>query len=95
MPSSRRGKTHTLSISVDETTDRILKEEAAAHFGGNVSKLVAAIAREARRKAAVDWIAVWSGYTKLTAEERDRIEAGIQEELAGQTRRRKRKSSAA
>lgn len=90
MRASRRGKTRTLSISVDETTDRILKEEAEAHFGGNVSQLVAAIAREARRKAAVDRIAIWSGYAKLSAEERDRIEASIQKELAGQPRKRKR-----
>lgn len=59
-------------------TDRILKEEAAAHFGGNVSKLVAAIAREARRKAAVDRIAEWSGYGALS-------------ELAAQTRPRRRR----
>ena len=43
MKRPRYGKTRTLSISVDATTDKILREEADAHFGGNVSKLVAAI----------------------------------------------------
>lgn len=92
MTSSRHGKTRTLSISVDAATDKILKEEAAAHFGGNVSKLVSAIAHEARRKAAVDRIAEWSGYAALSKVERDDIEAGIQKELAGQTPARRRRS---
>lgn len=89
----RRGSTHTLSISVDPTTERILKEEARAHFGGNVSKLVAAIAREARRKAAVDRIAEWSGYTRLTEREREDIEAEIQKELSVQKRRKRRRAA--
>jgi hypothetical protein len=89
----RRGKTHTLSISVDPTTERILKEEAQAHFGGNVSKLVAAIAREARRRAAVHRIAEWSGYARLTEREREDIEAEIQKELAGQKHRKRRRAA--
>ena len=88
----RHGKTRTLSISVDAATDKILKEEAAAHFGGNVSKLVSAIAHEARRKAAVDRIAVWSGYGALSKAERDDLEAGIQKELAAQAPPRRRRS---
>ena len=88
MKASRNGKTRTLSISVDPTTDKILKEEAEAHFGGNVSKLVAAIAREARRKAAVDRIAEWSGYALLSTAERDAIEVGIQKDLAAPKRRK-------
>jgi hypothetical protein len=96
MTKPRVGRTRTLSISVDPTTDRILKEEAAAHFEGNVSKLVAAIAREARRKAAVDRIAQWSGYSRLSGEDRDEIQAGIQKELAAQKpeKRRKKRSAA-
>jgi hypothetical protein len=73
MRGSRPGKTRTLSISVDAATDKILKEEARAHFDGNISKLIAAIAREARRKAALDRLAVWSGYSELS--ERVRIPA--------------------
>jgi len=90
MARSRSGKTRTLSISVDAATDRILKEEADAHFGGNVSRLVAAIAREARRKAAVERIAAWSGYDSLTDDERNAIQADIDKELASQKRKRRR-----
>ena len=86
----RSGKTRTLSISVDAVTDRILKEEADANFGGNVSKLVSAIAQEARRKAAVDRIAEWSGYASLPPAARGELEAGIQKELAAQKRKKKR-----
>ena len=75
-----------VSISVDPTTARILEEEADAHFGGDVSRLIAAIAREARRKAAVDRIAVWSGYAALSDRERAEIQAGIDAELARQRR---------
>lgn len=50
----RAGKTVTFSISVDEKTQRILKKEALRLFEGNVSKLVAALAREAERNAALD-----------------------------------------
>lgn len=95
MARSRYGKTRTLSISVDATTDMILKEEARAHFGGNVSKLVSAIALEARRAGAVDRIAEWSGYARLSTRERNEIEAGIQKELAAQNRARKKRRSAA
>jgi len=93
MRKSRLGKTRTLSISVDPATDRILQEEAQAHFGGNVSKLVAAIALEARRKAAIDRIAEWSGYARLPEQERDAIEADIQKALASQKRKRKRSAA--
>jgi hypothetical protein len=50
----RAGKTVTFSISVDQRTQRILKREAKRLFDGNVSKLVAALAREAERNAALD-----------------------------------------
>ena len=95
MPPARPGKTRTLSISVDDATDRILKEEAKAHFGGNVSKRVAAIAQEARRTAAVDRIATWSGYAQLSEQERDDLEASIQRELASQAPVKKKKGPAA
>lgn len=90
MASARGGRTRTLSISVDAATEKILKEEAAAHFDGNVSQLVAALAREARRKAAVARIAEWSGYGKLSREDREALEREIQDELAPQKRRKRR-----
>ena len=89
------GKTRTLSTSVDPTTDRILREEAEEHFGGNVSKLVsklvATIALEAWRKAAIARIAEWSGYSGLSEREREQIEADIQKELAPQKPKRRRR----
>jgi len=90
MKKSRVGKTRTLSISVDAATYKILKEEAAANFEGNVSKLVSAVAHEARRKAAFDRIAEWSGYARLSPAELDEIDAGIQKELAAQKPRKRR-----
>lgn len=84
MRRSRPGRTRTLTISVDAATEKILKEEAREHFDGNVSKLIAAMAREARRKAALERLAIWSGYAKLTERERDGVEAEIQKALAPQ-----------
>jgi hypothetical protein len=51
---TRAGNTVTFSISVDKETQRILKKEAKRLFEGNVSALVAALAREAQRNAALD-----------------------------------------
>jgi hypothetical protein len=48
----RAGKTVTLSISVDEDTQRFLRQEAKRSFDGNVSALIAALVREASRIAA-------------------------------------------
>jgi post-segregation antitoxin (ccd killing protein) len=63
----RPGNTATFSISVDLETQRILKKEAARSYGGNVSALVAAIAKEAKLQAALDWLLEG---TKITDAER-------------------------
>ena len=60
----RAGKTATFSISVDPETRRILKEEAIRSYGGNVSALVSAIAKEAKRQAALDWLLHGSDITE-------------------------------
>lgn len=78
---------------MDAATDRILKEEARAHFDGNDSKLVAAMAREARRKGALERLATWSGCATLPEHERDAIEAEIQKELASQRPKRRRRAA--
>jgi post-segregation antitoxin (ccd killing protein) len=83
----RPGKTATFSISVDVETQRILKEEAARSYGGNVSALVAAIAKEAKRQAALDWLLEG---TKVTDEER----AAFLSEIDGEKRPRKRRKAA-
>jgi hypothetical protein len=48
----RPGKTVTRSISIDVETDRILREQAKAHYRGNVSTLISAMTRDAGQRAA-------------------------------------------
>jgi post-segregation antitoxin (ccd killing protein) len=83
----RPGKTVTFSISVDRETERILKQEAARSFGGNVSALVAAIAKEARRQGALDWLL--EGESVTPAER-----AEFLAEVEGKKRTRKRRRAA-
>ena len=74
---TRSGKTVTFSISVDEETQRILKVEAKRSYGGNVSALVTAIAREAKRQSALAWLLQRSGQPAITDAERDALLAEI------------------
>lgn len=89
MQSRRPGKTVTFSISVDEETQRILKAEAARSYDGNVSALVAAIAKEAKRSAALDWLLQRSGRPAMTTSERDALLAEIDGKAPMKKRRRK------
>ena len=73
----RPGKTVTFSISVDLETQRILREEAKRSFGGNVSALVAAIAKEAKRQHALDWLLQRSRTSPMTELERHALLAEI------------------
>jgi hypothetical protein len=50
----RKGATKTFSVSVSSETQRRLKAAANRSYGGNVSALIEAIAREADRQAALD-----------------------------------------
>lgn len=86
----RPGRTATFGISVDEETRRILKTEADRRYGGNVSALVAAMAREARRRAAFEWILRWSNVPRMTDEERQ----ALREDLSGETARKKKPRAA-
>jgi len=88
---SRAGKTSTVSISVDAETRAILKAEAKRSYGGNVSALIAAIAKEARRQNALDWLLEASGAPAMTDAERDSLLA----EIDGKPKRKKRSRSAA
>lgn len=63
------GKRATFSISVDEETRRILKVEAQRSYGGNVSALVSAIAKEAKRQSALDWLLQGSEKPAMTDSE--------------------------
>lgn len=84
----RSGKTATFSISVDGETQRILKEEAKRSYKGNVSALVTAIAKEAKRQAALDWLLQRSDAT-MTDEERDSLLAEIDGKAAPKKRKRR------
>lgn len=81
----RKRKTATFSISVDLETQRILKEEAARSYGGNVSALVAAIAKEAKRQAALDWLI---GDREITEGERTAFLAEVDGKRPPKRRRR-------
>ena len=74
---ARPGKAVTFSMSVDAETQRVLKAEAKRNYGGNVSALVAAIAKEAKRQSALDWLLQRSGASAMTAAERDALLAEI------------------
>ncbi len=52
----RKGKTETFSVSVSAGTKARLRKAAARAYGGNVSALIEAIALEADRRNALDWL---------------------------------------
>jgi post-segregation antitoxin (ccd killing protein) len=52
----RKGKTDTFSVSVSPETQRRLRKAADRAYDGNVSTLIEAIAREADRQNALDWL---------------------------------------
>lgn len=87
----RPGKTATLSISVDAETQRILKQEAKRSYAGNVSALVSAIAKEAKRQAALDWLLQRSATAPMTDAERQ----GLLAEIDGRPAKKKRSHHAA
>jgi len=86
----RPGNTTTVSISVDKETERLLKAEAKRRYGGNVSALVAAIAREAKRQSALDWLLQRSGREPLTDAQLDVLLA----EIDGATPKKRRRRAA-
>jgi post-segregation antitoxin (ccd killing protein) len=87
----RPGKTSTVSISVDDETQAILRSEAERSYGGNVSALVAAIAKEAKRLGALDWLLANSGASPMSPKER----RALLSEIDGKRPRRKRAKKAA
>jgi post-segregation antitoxin (ccd killing protein) len=85
----RAGKTATFSISVDLETQRILKQEAKRSYEGNVSALVSAIAKEAKRQSALDWLLQRSSAPAMTDAEREVLLAEIDGRPAKKKRGRK------
>jgi len=77
MSTRRAGSTSTVSISVDAETRSILKAEARRRYGGNVSALITAIAKEAKRQNALEWLLAVSGSPRFTDTERDALLAEI------------------
>jgi post-segregation antitoxin (ccd killing protein) len=90
--SARPGKTATFSISVDEETQRILKQEAKRSYAGNVSALVSAIAKEAKRQAALDWLLQMSDTPAMTDAERATLLAEIDGRAATAAKAKKKRS---
>jgi hypothetical protein len=86
----RVGKTRTFGISVDAETEKFLRQEAEARFGGNVSRLVTALAREERSRQAAAWLLAHSkGYEPMTEDELGAFVARFSD------RRKRRKTRAA
>ena len=52
----RKGAMTTFSVSVSPATKARLKKAAERGYGGNVSALIEAIALEADRREALDWL---------------------------------------
>jgi hypothetical protein len=52
----RKGKMATFSVSVSPETKARLRRAADRAFGGNVSAVIEAIAIEADRQEALDWL---------------------------------------
>ena len=84
----RVGRTRTFGISVDADTEKFLRAEADERFGGNVSKLVTALAREEQSRRAAEWLLVRSkNYVRMTDDEARRFMSRFDEP---KTPRRKR-----
>lgn len=68
---------------------RILKAEAGRNYGGNVSGLVTATAKEAKRQAALEWLLQRSGAAPMSDSDRDRFLAEIDGKPTPRKRRRR------
>jgi len=75
----RAGATETVGVSLDPGTKRTLKKLAAQKHQGNVSALIAEMAADAVRQAAFEKAWGWYGGSDLTNEDRDRIDAELEE----------------
>lgn len=85
----RKGKTETFSVSVTPETKRRLRKAADRAYGGNISALIEAIALEADRQQALDWL-----LSRGPAFDDAAFEA-FMKEMAGPTGARRRRERAA
>lgn len=90
MKSKRARRVQTFSVSVDPKTKAILKDRAKRLFGGNMSALIAAFAREAEKREAIDWLDQDAGGSALNDELREQLAA----EFYGRGPRGRRKPAA-
>jgi len=81
----RKGKTETFSVSVSPQTKARLRRAAARAYGGNVSALIEAIALEADRQEALDWL-----LQRATPVDDDDFQVFMQE-MGGPKRKRARR----
>lgn len=85
----RAGGTVTFSVSVDPETKRALRALADAHFGGNVSAVVADMADQARRRLAAAAYLRRAKIPQPSAEELSQLEAELLAEARPLRRRRR------
>jgi post-segregation antitoxin (ccd killing protein) len=83
----RKGKTETFSVSVSPQTKARLRRAAERAYGGNVSALIEAIAVEADRRDALDWL-----LQRARSVDDDEFQAFMQE-MAVPKRKRARRSA--
>jgi hypothetical protein len=83
----RSGKMETFSVSVSPDTKARLRKAADRAYGGNVSALIEAIAREADRQGALDWL-----LHRAPSIDDDAFEV-FMKEMAGARRRRARRAA--
>lgn len=74
----------TFSVSVSPETKALLRAAADRAFGGNVSAVIEAIAVEAQRQEALDWL------IQRAAPVDDGAFEAFMSEMAGPRRRRRR-----
>ncbi|MBX3193272.1 MAG: hypothetical protein KIT18_05485 [Burkholderiales bacterium] len=74
----RPGSTATFSVSIDVASKEKLKARANRLHGGNMSALIAELARDAERRDASEALHEWAG-TALTHDDRARIDAELAE----------------
>jgi hypothetical protein len=83
----RSGKMETFSVSVSPETKARLRKAADRAYGGNVSALIEAIALEADRQDALDWLLHRGSPTDDVAFE------AFMKEMVGPRRKRARRAA--
>jgi hypothetical protein len=72
------GPTETFSVSVDRETKKALKARATRLYGGNMSALIADLAREADKAEALARLLARAGGSTLTDARRRGIDAELE-----------------